>query len=310
MAGALEARTAEFRTAHDRFSGNLTETLEQFLARQEAELSNSAAYVAERLRDVGSVVESLRSQQSSAQEHIDGVANTIDSTRQELANASSAHLSSLRSRCEQLMTALRQDNVQAAATAKANLAGIFSITGDIAKATQTFISADATRLEELHDSVQQRADAEILSLRAHVEKLSELLLKEQEKGKTSIEDITRFLQGINDERNRSLADAVASIQSDISTQQQATAAFPQQHVAQVDVIREAGRQHAVDVAQHEKLAKKKVKEGGAAVDQDTQTLTQSLKDFGASVDATLEQEHKEVQGQALSLGKTAADREC
>lgn len=309
LAGALEARTSDFRTAHERFSATLVGTLAAFTARQEAELCSSSAYVAQRLDVVGAAFASLRSHQGSSQAHIASVVESVERTTGELATALSGHRSALRKRWEALSDTVQRENAHSIHAANMSFASLGELMRALGGAAQAHVAENQRRLDAMHAAVQSNAQAEVRSLRASVARLESLLAAERGKGEEELAQLAKLLEAAKERRSASLSDTFDAVAASLAAREDAALSFPLEHAAHQAHLVRAGQAHVELVAQQEKKAERLAREGNETAERGPEKVALALGEFDRAQSVAFKAERGEVQGSAASLGKTVADRE-
>jgi hypothetical protein len=313
MTGALEARVLEYRSSHERFTSDLSAQLVKFTQRQSADAEAKGQHLEERARELAKLSATLRSKQELSVEQSVKAADELDRIRQAVISASEERRAATTDSCSRLASQLLESSRSSAERMKSGLAAIIEITSDIAQAAQSHVTDSAARIQAVQDLAQARTAQELVALREQNELLAQLLDDERTKARTMRDElaanISRLLVGFTDDRDRSLTEAVGSVQARLTSEEKSAQTFAASHSALVTEVAESSSAFAADIAQREKIARKHRRKCDATIDQSCERTAQSIETFGSEIGEIAEQDVSQTQQMGKSFAERLARRE-
>lgn len=312
MTKQLEKRAREFHSTHDTFTADLSSKMQVFGQEEQAALASCRDQVDGRLSQLQERAASLSEQHDISFKNVGEFATAIEGARAAMASSLEEHSQNLSSDWKMLEQQMTQSHSSSMSNVKKSLHSMAELIGTLVKQTQAYVAEQTEKVADAQRYAEEASQREIDTLKEQNSLLTTLLEEERSKSTSMREELARkigdLLVGYTSERDRSLTEAVSSVQTRMTASESNAHAFLQVHNEKMSSMTEAAESHRGFVEEKEKVARKYRKRGEAAIEEADGSVVQGLAAGADRIDqgSSSMREANDSAGEAMSAASVRA----
>lgn len=311
MTAELESKAGTFHTTHDGFTKSLGERLEVFHEQEAANLQSCQEEVKTKLASLEAAARDLGEEQGNSGSAAVEFAGMVKEAQEQLMKATEERSCQMRQDWADLQAHVTESHAASSANIKKALHSFTELVGGIVRQTQAHLEQEREKVSQVKTFAEEASEREIATLREQNELLAALVVQERQKSTEMRERLGRnimdLLVGYTEERDRSLTEAIGSVQTKVTASEEGARSFVAGHAERMDSIMADAASYGQAMEEKEKVAKKFKKRGDASLQASEEAVAKGLDAWTERMDTCLAEEGKATSALTQDMASRAED---
>ncbi|CAO1636360.1 unnamed protein product [Parajaminaea phylloscopi] len=307
IVGQVNEEVADFHVSQAAFSDKITSEILGFRDHEAAELRSFHQEASHRLADLQSSTAALLNEHESGHLTLQAFTQAVSKSQTELETMLEQHVSGLQNQWANAERRLIESHTGVTALMKRHLASMSEVITSVVQQAHAHVAAERSKIADLSEFTEQASLRETEHLKEQNQHLSSLLAKERSNATTMRDkltsDVMALIGNYADERDRSLRDAVSSVQKRTIASQKEMAHFVSGHNERTEALTRACSAHEQFLDERASAAEKVRQRGEVTLESSNTAVNQDLVAWNTSLC-----EHSQLQQQStMAMARKIAD---